>query len=853
MSFVFYWWLLVEVLGLVSAPLAAAVFRNLPDRGWAFTKPLGLLAFGWLIWLPLSAFPLLPFNSPWIIGTFAVYLLGNVALLRVRMVREALLRLLRESWGYLLATEALFTGAFSGMLWERAFSPQLVDTEKFMDEAFLGSIWRASHLPPPDPWLSGYSLNYYYFGHFLMALPAKLLNTPPQYAFNVALCLIFALACVAIYGVAGNIFLVAFRGAKSGGKRLLIAAPVGALSALVTMVSGNFASAHVWLNEARAATTSDPALHGNIWAWWTNRDLWMTYNWWSPSRAIPNTITEFPAFSFVLGDLHAHVLALPFTALAIGLAFNLLRAHGQGVLAFGGRLWPLGIAVTAVALGGLYAINGWDLPTYLGLALLAFALQQWLAHQRAFSRALLFNAGTTIVTLTSLAFLSYAPFYLNFNAPAHGIGIVRPDEGTLSGDEWGVFALFAFLALTYLATRLGPMLQRDMAPALAEKWSAGAGERVRSRLTTLPATVVGAAPFIALAILTILTNLSAEWTRIWSALVVITCAALLARDLTRPQTNTSRAAMFTTLVIGCAAGLVLICEVAYLRDVFAGPLFRMNTVFKFYYQAWLLLGVMSGPMLVWLTAAAARAIRGVGSAAPSVAATPVPRPALVALGVDGPPIHSALEVSIGNSSVAAAVRPLWARVTGGVGATVWGVGLATLLLAAAIYPVQAVAARSANLSAPRSLDGAAYMATDATNIGDEPALVWLNAHVSGNPVIVEAARYDEYTHLGRVSAFTGLPTLLGWGGHELQWRYTWLQRPEHGSLLAERMDAVTQIYTNPDNAEVVTLLRRYQVSYVYVGTAERQTYPTANLTRFATFLPTVYHDANVTIYAVPIA
>lgn len=176
-----------------------------------------------------------------------------------------------------------------------------------------------------------------------------------------------------------------------------------------------------------------------------------------------------------------------------------------------------------------------------------------------------------------------------------------------------------------------------------------------------------------------------------------------------------------------------------------------------------------------------------------------------------------------------------------------------LLAAAAVYPIQAVAARTLNFSAPHSLDGAAYMATDGVDYGDGPAIAWLNAHVSGDVVIVEAAKYDEYTHLGRVSAFTGLPTLLGWGGHELQWRYNWLQKPENLNILGARLNAVNTIYTNPDAASVLATLHQYHVSYVYVGQAERETYPNANLGRFSGFLPVVYHSASVVIYAVPAA
>jgi uncharacterized membrane protein len=174
-----------------------------------------------------------------------------------------------------------------------------------------------------------------------------------------------------------------------------------------------------------------------------------------------------------------------------------------------------------------------------------------------------------------------------------------------------------------------------------------------------------------------------------------------------------------------------------------------------------------------------------------------------------------------------------------------------LVGAALVYPVLASATRTQNYTLPRTLDGTAYMDQDVVNAGDAQAIAWLNAHVNGDEVLLEGASYDEYTHYGRVSAFTGLPTIMGWGGHELQWRVNWLAEPGRGDVIGQRLDAVKQIYTNPDAGTVRQLLRQYSVRLIYVGAAERQLYPAANLDRFAAFLPVVYQRGGVTIYAVP--
>src|SRR5262249_34991937 len=154
------WWLAAELVGLVSLPLAATVLGNLPDRGWALAKPLGIVVLGWLIWFPLSIVGALPYSGAWIVGTFLAYALINLALFRRQETREALRGVWARARGHIVAAEALFAAALVFMALVRAYSPEVRDTEKFMDVAFLSALWRADHLPAPDPWLSGYPINY---------------------------------------------------------------------------------------------------------------------------------------------------------------------------------------------------------------------------------------------------------------------------------------------------------------------------------------------------------------------------------------------------------------------------------------------------------------------------------------------------------------------------------------------------------------------------------------------------------------------------------------------------------------------------------------------------------------------
>ncbi len=916
MGIVFSWWLAAELVGLMSLPLAATVLANLPDRGWTLAKPLGIVVLGWLIWFPLSVLGVLPYSGWWILGTFLAYALANGALLRRSETREALRGVWARARGHVIASEALFAAGLVFMALVRAYAPEVRDTEKFMDVAFLSSLWRADHLPAPDPWLSGYPINYYYFGHFLLASFAKVLGTQPGTAFNVGIALIFALAALAIYAVATNLTALVGRGRD---RALSRGVPFGLAAVFLVLLAGNLAGAQQWWKDALAATAYTPALHGNPWAWWSDRALWGNYGWWFPSRVIPlaaggSTINEFPSFSFVLADLHAHVLALPFAALAVGVALNVLLARGEGLRAFGsGRLLWLGVGTAAVALGSLYAINGWDLPTYLGLALLAVAIQQWLVHDRQFASRLFLNAFAAGAVLAALSVLLYVPFYRGFVSPSQGFAAVPPMDRTQVGYELVIFGLPLFVLLTLLIVWLARWAGEAAAAYVGGDEATSTGARASwfdwvasPRVLAISSSLLVVA---VLAFLTAKTPANQGWTLFWAVALLLGCGALVVRHL-RGRADAEAAAepsaamlgeVWLLCLVGLAAALVAACELVYLLDIFNS---RMNTVFKLYYQAWLLLGIAAAPALSLLFGTVSRTIRGLlpsthaphGRAASSASVPPV-----IAVAAAGSSVPSGSlrrwDVSVtsgggeagGASGQGLAITatpatryaplPAALRYVPAAGMLLWTVALVVLVAATLIFPVLAFSSRTGNFGwrpgasglfsgigasgGSLTLDGTAYMVTDSaqapggcsvaagSNLGDGSAIDWLNRNISGSPVIVEAPGC-EWSHYSRISAFTGLPTLLGWpGGHEGEWRVNWLAQQLDSNIFDERKRAIDTIYTTPDKQTVLALLKRYDARYVYVGIAERNLYSGADLDRFTSFLRTVYRRDGVTIYAAP--
>ncbi len=466
-------WALVEVLGLLCLPLTITVFHNMPDRGWAFSKAIGIALLAFCVWLPLMTIQVLPFSQLFIAVVF--FILSVFSIVGIVRVRNALVEIVRAHIFYIIVCEAIFFGMVFLLGWIRSYGPNIQNFEMFMDEGFLAAIMRSPHFPPNDMWLSGYPINYYYYAHYTIAMLAKLLGQSPSIAFNTGICIFFGLTALNLFGVTSNIVSWAryqrrSRVSSESEKRLWPsflkrrqtidqsqhqenysdqpdtvlpslrgAIPFGLLTILMGQVLGNLASTQQW--------------------WKAHDDLPPEY-WFNTTRIIDKTINEFPAFSFLLSCFHAHVLALAFTIVAIALAFNLFLEYGgegkgRGLRVFGsGWRLPFNLGVTALILGGLFTMNGWDFPTYLTLATICIGLQQWMAYQSRFGFDLVLDVFTVVAALTALSFFLYAPFYLSFVSPSQGIGIVGAGDRSAIGDEVLIYGLFVFIYVSLLLVNL---------------------------------------------------------------------------------------------------------------------------------------------------------------------------------------------------------------------------------------------------------------------------------------------------------------------------------------------------------------------------------------------------------------
>jgi YYY domain-containing protein len=840
----FRWYLVVQTFGLAALPLCLRLFRHLPDRGYGVSKPLGLLLTGWAFWL-LTTFGWTHNTAGGILVALALLATAGVVLQRASQPANQL------PIHTVLATEAVFALAFAAGCLVRACMPriQTAGGEKWMEIAFLRATLRSDTFPPHDPWLSGFAISYYYFGYVIVAMVTRLAAVAPPVAFNLGIATLFALACTGAFSLVHNLVAADLKSPISNLSNLKPQVLGGLLGPLLVAVMGNLEG----LLEMLHARGIGPAA---FWAWLDVRGIdgppvsfaeggWAParfFWWWQASRVLQDytpwgaeqeVIDEFPAFSFILGDMHPHVLALPFVLLALALALNLYRRASlkpetwnlrllQWTIPSPLRAWEF--LVYALCLGGLGFLNTWDFPIYLFVVAAAYALAR--LHDTSDASGFRFQVSRFAFLFTTLlvtGLIFYLPFWIGFRSQASGM-LFNLFNATRLPQFLVMFGPLLFIAVVFVADRAlrGGVQAREVV-----RWTLAVALGILGVLMFTLGLVValvwlgvvppqGAMAYLAawlrgepipgledvtgahaLISRSLLSRLLAPWTALGLAVLLVTIVLTLIRDsapfnpqspisnLQSPKPARSTVRDFALLLFATGALLALGVEYVYLRDVFGT---RMNTVFKFYFQCWVMWGVAGGYALAdfFRRACLERGQRGQRAAVVTTVAV-----LLVAAGL--------------------------------------------------IYPALAIPARAGEYGGPPTLDGAAYLAEAQPD--DYAAIGWLNENVRGAPVVLEAPgdHFKAYVYEGRVSAHTGLPTLLGWAGHEHQWRGNYDEQ-------ARREPDVETLYTSVDPDEVLTLLDKYDISYVYVGPLERGRYPPAGLAKFAGLMETVYQGGAVTIY-----
>ncbi len=904
MSETLVWWVMVQVVGLAALPLCLVLFRRLPDRGYTLSKPFALLLVGYLFWI-LNVVHVLPNTTR---GIWAVLLLLFVAsgyLLWRRL--DELLDFVRQHWWLIAATEVVFFLAFITAAYLRSFVPDLGGTEKPMDFMYLNAMSTADRFPPEDPWMAGENVAYYYFGYLLISIMTRLSVLETSIGFNLGLAMIAALAVTGAFGLVYN--LAAPReerraeagpgtpGGDFSSRPLWRPMVFGFLAALLLAVMGNLegflewmASHNVapdrfwtWVNIRDAGTVLGPY---NSAEWYPDRHIF----WWLATRIIEVKeglfgIHEFPFFSFLLGDLHPHVMSIPFVLLAVGAALALLRSDEPLDLV----VWlerPLWLVAFGLILGALAFLNTWDMPTMAIVFTLIVLIRNRLLADR-WSWGLAADTVGFMIPLFVVSFLAFIPFFFGgFDSQASGF-TADAQYGTRLFHALLIWGPFAVLVLPYAAWRLS---RGNQPPTLtAVLWSLAAAVAVvglwviwdllAQILDWLPASVrpneAGAG----------LGSRISE--RGWNWLTVLVVGGslgllvlALAREVERAKdaAEESLSHVFALTLSAIAALLILGSDLFFIQDFFNG---RMNTIFKLYYQAWLLLSIAGGFVLYEMASGLrlpSLAPRGTTHAGVNwnpgeVGVAVATVGGLIAgfalmneflLEVTGAVIGACLLFAAGTATVLL-WRTLVERPETGPGPGVlswraaWGALGAAVLVAAFVYPFISTWNRTAGCAghpvrllegsadcgqvfAARTLDGLRDFKVSSPD--EYAAIEWLS-HLDGRPVVAQAVGQGYRWETSRVSGTTGLPTILGWQGHEEQWR-------GGNEETSPRADDLQALYTSGDPDVVQSIIEKYDVAYVFVGPVERETYPDLRILEMDSVLEPgpAFQQGEISIYRV---
>ena len=784
-SAVFY--CLVTFLGFLAYPIIRMALPGLADRGYPLSKLAGLLILAFVVWILGSL------GISFSVATILFVLIGLIVISSVFIFlqRRMLWRELKVNWRYFLTVEVLALIAFIFFVLVRWGNPDLWHPfkggEKPMDFSYLNAVLKSTTFPPYDPWFAGGYINYYYFGFVILGVPIKLLGIVPAVAYNIVLPIWYSILILSAFSVGWNLYkgIPRSKALSIGEKRekqffptafwvglgtAILLALLGNLGTVDLMITGfqRIASGGAIVDEAGLGQQISWAFQGFFQFLKGTPMPFYPGDWyWFPSRVIPgDPITEFPYFTFIYGDLHAHLIAFPITILVVSWSLSVVLSNGRWGEKEGQFKWLgglVGFILGGLVIGALRPTNTWDFYTYIVLASLSLLYSVFRNYKPRL--ALAFKGAEfaekaavalgAVLLLVSLAVLFYQPFAYWFGQGYTKIEIWRGDLTPLKSyfTHWG---LFLFIVISWMAWE-------------SYHWMKTTPKSELKRLEPYKTWIIAGLIFFVILLFVLLVQ------GVVVALVAVPIGLWAVILMLRP--GRSDGMRFLLFLIGTAVTLTLVVELIYLP----GDIGRMNTVFKFYLQAWTMFALSAGVCLGWLV----KSLR-------------YWREGLVFL---------------------------------------WQAVLYVLLASAALFTVMGTMDKIQDrmaVEAPHTLNGMDYMqyatyydlGAQMTLIEDYQAIQWMQENIEGSPVILEGQAY-EYRWGNRYTIYTGLPGVVGWNWHQRQQRAIL-----RSNIVQERVDAVNAFYLTEDRRYVIDFIEKYDIEYIVLGQLEKIFYPGAGLDKF---------------------
>ena len=599
------WYIFIFILGLATYPIVRMAMPGLADKGYPLSRALGLVIFAYIAWMTGSIG--ISVTRTTVVIVFGLLLLIGLVLGHLR--RDELIAEWKTNGKYFLLVEGLFLLFFLIDLFIRIGNPDLWHPakggERPMDFSYFNAVIKSTTFPPYDPWFAGGYLNYYYYGFVLIAMPVKLLGIVPSIAYNFILPTLFATVGICAFSIGWNLIAKdeggrvkdeSLPGPHSSFSNYPSAFVAGLSASFLTVLLGNLGTIQLLYNKLQqlgslgAFTWESTFVQRLTWAIDGTKMLFSGASlpigngdwYWDPSRVVPpgpgNAITEFPLFTFIYSDLHAHMIVMPVALLALSWALSVLGT---------GPLWKTQghpesdrrvsaaviLLIGGLILGAVYPTNLSDAYTYLliGIAALAYSIWRY-AEVESNTRRILLVLGAVIAlyVLSRYLYLPYREWYSQaYSALEQWKGPFTPVASYLT--HWGIFL---FIIVSWMTWETREWMAQTPLSAL---------RKLKPYQLLIEGTLVG---LVVVMLATQYLGTSVGW-------IAIPIAAWAGVLLLNPKLpDTKRLALF---LIGTAMFITVLVEVAVVR----GDIGRQNTIFKFYMQAWLMLAVSAGAALAW--------------------------------------------------------------------------------------------------------------------------------------------------------------------------------------------------------------------------------------------------------------
>ncbi|MBI2331765.1 MAG: hypothetical protein HYU84_06345 [Chloroflexi bacterium] len=589
-----FWYAFIFVLGLFAYPIARLALPGLRQYSYALGRIVGLVLMAWLAWMGGSVG--VPYTRVSIGVAFALVVVTGVGLWMRR--RDEF----KEDWTthrqFFVMAEIVFLSFFLIDLLIRVGNPDMWHPakggERPMDFSYFNAVLKSTSFPPYDPWYAGGYINYYYYGFVLAGTSVKLLGIVPSIAYNFILPTWFALVAVGAFAIGYSAI------EKSSDEGQLVTRNLqlitGLAGSLLTVFLGNLGTIQLIFSTMQRVVAPGgaiPAETGLLQRWvWAFQGMWQIIahgallpigrgDWyWFPSRVIApgpgNEITEFPLFTFLYSDMHAHMLVMPLALFIIAWALAFVRSRAQ--LTRGE--WIASFGIGALMIGALKPTNTWDLYTYYLLAAIAvlYTIYRYFDWKDYFNiPAWVGKAGLAVgaaVLLYALGSIFYLPFSQWFGQAYNSVAFWQASRTPFSSyfAQWG---LFLFIITAWLAWE-------------TREWMAATPVSQLKRLSSYMLIVeIALAAIIALFVFFLVEKAYIGFLALplalWSALLI------LRADLP----DTKRFILFLT-------GTALTITIAVEFIALVGDIGRMNTIFKLYLQAWMMFAVSAAAAFGWL-------------------------------------------------------------------------------------------------------------------------------------------------------------------------------------------------------------------------------------------------------------